>query len=304
MVHYFAPRLGLNCVANLLFANRTIQDAVAKLDLSVANAKYQSSPSDLNAVLRVRDMVGFYKARDIDLTYLQNFPPAWQCADANYNGAGANGGFANGNNNDGRPGPPPFGSPTPSFDGTPPPGGGAPGPGGPGAAQRTRFRATRWLQGGWSSSRGVCPMNGHIAASIFPAAAELCDFIYLPEDSHEHSRLRKVNGMRGGKGCWNDPWVLDQPPDFQVQQAPDGSYSQETDAIWLSRGYAFVNLRNPMFSRTFLDIVNDAVVKEGAQPLRVFPARHQGIEELRAHHRAQMQERSNRVYSRMPPVFL
>ena len=82
------------------------------------------------------------------------------------------------------------------------------------------------------------------------------------------------------------------------------NHNPPTSAIWLSRGYAFVNLRNPMFSRTFLDIVCDAVVKEGAQPLRVFPARHQGIEELRAHHRAQMQERSNRVYSRMPPVFM
>ena len=224
MVHYFAPRLGLNCVANLLFANRTLQDAMAKLDLSDGGAKYQSSPSDLNAILRVRDMVGFYKARDIDLTYLQNFPPAWQCADDN-SGAGANRGFANGNNNGGGPRPPPFGSPTPSLDGTAPQGA----PAGPGAAARTRFRATRWLQGRWSSSRGVCPSNGHIAASIFPAAAELCDFIYLPEDSHEHSRLQKVNGMRGGKGCWNDPWVLDQPPDFQVQQAPDGSYSQEME---------------------------------------------------------------------------
>ena len=75
-------------------------------------------------------------------------------------------------------------------------------------------------------------------------------------------------------------------------------------SIWLSRGYCFVNLRNPMFSRTFIDVVCDAVVKEGAQSLRVFPARHQGIDELRAHHRAQMQERSNRVYSRMPPVFM
>ena len=33
-------------------------------------------------VLRVRDMVGFYKARGIDLTYLQNYPPAFQSADA------------------------------------------------------------------------------------------------------------------------------------------------------------------------------------------------------------------------------
>ena len=68
-------------------------------------------------------------------------------------------------------------------------------------------------------------MNGHIAASIFPGAAELCDFIYLPEDAHEHSRTQKLNGMR----YQNDPWVLESPPDFQVHDTPEAGYSAEME---------------------------------------------------------------------------
>jgi hypothetical protein len=125
----------------------------------------------------------------------------------------------------------------------------------------------------------------------------VCNFIYLPEDARDHSRIQKFTGL----SYQRDPWVLDDPPDFQVEK---GNSGDDLSSKWLSRGYAFINIRDPMHVRTFLDVVCDAIVKEGGQPLRVFPAMHQGIEELRNHHLQHMQQRSNRVYSRMPPVFM